>query len=228
MHFLVDNINKVIFGWSAKSGCSHIKQIYWFFQTNNINNRIHTTSDSSPLPNDIENYNTVIFCRNPYKRLVSGFLDKYKVNGEFRNWWKYDVLTFAKFVDELVKSNWSMIHDHHFRQQTSEFFDKNKVIKSKTVKVYDIESIDYSYLESLFNKKIPIEVLNFTGEHKREKYNINTEENVYDLDISIYYNSSVDIKYFFNEEINNKVYKFFENDFTFFKEYGINYEKMVL
>ena len=39
MRFLVDNIRKIIFGWSAKCGCSHIKYIFWFLQNNNIDNR---------------------------------------------------------------------------------------------------------------------------------------------------------------------------------------------
>ena len=33
MHFVVDHDNKIIFGWSAKCGCSHVKYIYWFLKT---------------------------------------------------------------------------------------------------------------------------------------------------------------------------------------------------
>ena len=40
MHFLVDTNKQIIFGWSAKCGCSHIKEIYWFLQTDNLNNLI--------------------------------------------------------------------------------------------------------------------------------------------------------------------------------------------
>lgn len=31
------------------------------------------------IPNDIENYITILFSRNPYKRVVSGFLNKYGI-----------------------------------------------------------------------------------------------------------------------------------------------------
>lgn len=41
MYFLVDFEKKIIFGWSAKSGCSHIKNIYLFLQGKNIKNNIH-------------------------------------------------------------------------------------------------------------------------------------------------------------------------------------------
>ena len=76
MHFLVDNNKKIIFGWSAKCGCSHLKLIYWFLQTGDatINSKKLHTNDSKPLPNDIQNYTTIIVTRNPYKRIVSGFL----------------------------------------------------------------------------------------------------------------------------------------------------------
>ena len=74
MYFLVDTDKKILFGWSAKCGCSHIKNIYWFLQTDNLENSIHNTSkENNRIPNDIENYTTLIFSRNPYKRLFSGF-----------------------------------------------------------------------------------------------------------------------------------------------------------
>lgn len=34
MHFLVDDNNKIIIGWSPKCGCSHIKNIFWFLRDN--------------------------------------------------------------------------------------------------------------------------------------------------------------------------------------------------
>jgi hypothetical protein len=72
------------------------------------------------LPDDIENYTTLIFCRNPYKRLVSGFLDKYGPTGEFLHFWKHSSISFSQFVDALVKKDWLMIHYNHFRPQTTE------------------------------------------------------------------------------------------------------------
>ena len=107
MYFLVDAKHKVLFGWSAKCGCSHIKRIFWFLQNNTIDNSIHTCHDLRKIPDDIVNYTTIIIGRNPYKRIVSGFLDKYripgeKIEGQFRKWWKYDTITFSMFVDELI------------------------------------------------------------------------------------------------------------------------------
>jgi hypothetical protein len=124
MFFLVDIKNKIIFGWSAKCGCSHIKNIYWFLQTGNLQNRIHTHKDNNVLPNDIQNYTTIIFTRNPYKRIVSGFLDKYAKSGEFRHLWKDSFLSFSQFLDKVINYDWRKIDKHHFTPQTTENFDK--------------------------------------------------------------------------------------------------------
>jgi len=224
MYFLVNHDYKVIFGWSAKCGCSHIKNIFWYLKNNKINNRIHTNEDRMQLPNDIENYTTIIFCRNPYTRVISGFLDKYNVNGQYRHLWKYDNISFYQFIGELIKFNWKLIEKHHFIPQTDEYFDINKIIKSKYIKFYDIENIDYEYIENLFNKQIPTKILNVTFGHERKKYDEYFEEFVYYLDINTYYHYNVSIKYFYNEELQQKVYNFYENDFKIFKQYGFDYK----
>ena len=225
MFFLVDTNKKIIFGWSAKCGCSHIKEIYWFLQTDNLNNLIHTDKDNNKLPNDIFNYTTIIIIRNPYKRIISGFLDKYKKNGQYRHLWKDPVLSFSQFVDKLINYDWDTIDYHHFTPQTTEKFDK-KMLLSKNIKFYDIGKIDYEYIEQLYNKKIPKYILNKKQGHERI-FNINIEsyynKYVYDLHIDDYEHYNIDIKYFYNEEIREKLFNFYINDFSFFKENSFDY-----
>ena len=225
MFFLVDTNIKIIFGWSAKCGCSHIKEIYWFLQTNNLNNLIHTDKDYYNLPNDIENYTTIIIIRNPYKRIISGFLDKYKKNGEYRYLWKDSVLSFSQFVDKLINYDWKTINYHHFTQQTTEKFNKI-ILLSKIIKFYDIGKIDYEYIEQLYNKKIHKYILNKKHGHER-LLNVNVESYynnyVYDLHIDDYIDHNIDIKYFYNEDIKEKVFNFYINDFIFFKENSFDY-----
>lgn len=169
MFFLVDTNKKIIFGWSAKCGCSHIKNIYWFLQTDNFENVIHTEKDINELPNDIENYTTLLFIRNPYKRIVSGFLDKYRTNGQFRHLWPNSFLSFSQFVDKLINSDWNTIDYHHFTPQTTEQFDE-KILFSKYITFYDIDKIDYGYIEQLYTKKIPEYVINKKQGHERALY----------------------------------------------------------
>ena len=169
MYFLIDHKLKIIFGWSAKCGCSHVKKLFWYLKTNDENHKIHTNKDISNLPIDINNYITIIISRNPYERIISGFLEKYNENGNLRKkLWKHNEITFSKFVSELLKNDWKMIDKHHFTPQTTEFFNDNKILKSKQLKIYDIKNIDYNFIENLYNKKIPENVLNFRGEHVRK------------------------------------------------------------
>lgn len=228
MFFLVDTNKKIIFGWSAKCGCSHIKNIFWFFQTNNLINIIHTSNDINLLPNDIENYTTIIITRNPYKRIISGFLDKYRIGGQYRNLWDCSTISFSNFVDKLIINDWEKIDYHHFSPQTGDNFDK-KILLSKIIKFYDISNIDYEYIEQLYNKKIPEYIINIKQGHERH-FQIKIDNNyhnkyVYDVNIDEYVDYNVDINNFYNEEIREKVFKFYNDDFIFFYENGINYIK---
>lgn len=227
MKFLVSNSNKIIFGWSAKCGCSKIKRIFYYLEQNLIETKIHTENEYIyNLPDNISEYTVIIISRNPYKRLVSGFLEKYNINGEFRKLWQYNTLTFKNFIDELLKNNWEMIEYHHFTKQTSEFFNIDILKQSKEIICFDLENINYKYLESLYNKIIPAEILEKKEGHERKKYTNNFEISVYDLNIDEYYEFNVDIKYFYNNELIDKVYNFYKDDFNFFLEYNINYNNI--
>jgi hypothetical protein len=222
MFFLVDNNNKVIFGWSAKCGCSHVKRLFWFLKNNAEDKQIHTSADMNKLPSNIEKYTTIIISRNPYKRIVSGFLDKYKKNGEFRRFWKHDNITFSKFVNELIKNDWKMVNQHHFTPQTSEAFNF-KLFKSKSLYFYDIEKINYNHIEKIYNKKIPENVMGKKEGHERVKFEKTLDGDVYNLNLDTYNKCNVDLKYFYNKEIQNKIFKFYKRDFIFFNKVGINY-----
>ena len=227
MRFTVDTDKKIIFGWSAKCGCSKIKNIFWFLKTGKIRNPIHTKRDMNQLPGDIEEYITILFCRNPYLRLISGFLDKYKENGQYRFKWIYPTLTFKDFVDELIKDNWKLVEKHHFCPQTDEMFKKDIILKSKKIKVYDISNIDYKFIEDLYDKKLPKILLNRNYGHERKFFIKNTElwdKDVFNLPIEEYIDYNIDPKYFFNQEILDKIDNYFKSDFDFFREFGIEYK----
>ena len=53
MYYITDEINKVVFGWSAKCGCSHIKNMFWFLKLGSIDNELHVPDEYKKLPNDI-------------------------------------------------------------------------------------------------------------------------------------------------------------------------------
>jgi len=232
MYFLIDEKNLIIFGWSPKCGCTHIKAIFYYLQNDIVSKKdFHLHSNfkktekklSMDILNSIGNYTTIIFCRNPYKRIVSGFLDKYKLNGQYRNKWPDKNIRFNDFVNEL--GNWKVVDRHHFLPQTSEFFT-DEIMNSKVIKCIDIENIDYKYLEKLINKKIPEQLIKFKGKHTRDRIKPNVEINkhVYNLNIDEYHKKKGDIKYFYNEKIKEKVLNFYENDFLFFRKFGLDYK----
>ena len=225
MYFIINNDKKIIFGWSAKCACSHIKRIFWNLDNDNIDNEPHIKIEElNKLPDNVNEYDIIIFVRNPYKRLVSGFLDKYKINGSFRNMWKNEKITFSLFIDEIIAENWEVIEKHHFIHQTSEYFDKEKILQSMSYKIFDIENIDYSYIEMLYNKKINNDVLKIKQGHERKIYKNTINYDVYDLEIDEYCENNINYKYFYNDKIKNKIYKFYENDFIFLEKNGFDYE----
>ncbi len=220
MYYLINENKKIIFGWSAKCGCSHVKNMFHFFNTGNIDNPIHIKSEYNKLPKNVNDYIIILFIRNPYERVISGFLDKYKKNGECRYLWKIDdPLTFHNFVRLLSIKNYSIIEYHHFTPQTSEEF---KDLNCKQLIIYDIKNIDYSYIEKLFDIKIPQEIINFRGDHKN-KGSIIVNHSLYNLHID----DLIDIKpvthLFYNNYIKNKIDLYYKKDFDFFSKHGFNY-----
>jgi hypothetical protein len=109
MYFLVDPKNKISFGWSAKCGCTHVKYLFWYL-LDIPDPKIHRPEENGDLPADIENYTTIIFVRDPYKRL--------KPDGRFRHLWKQPILTFSMFVEKLEQKCWDIIDKHHFFEST--------------------------------------------------------------------------------------------------------------
>ena len=150
------------------------------------------------------------------------FLDKYKTGGSFRHLWKHETITFAKFVEEIVKGDWNMVEKHHFTPQTTEEFNKS-IMSSKCIKCYDIKNIDYNYIEELYNVKIPETILTKKEGHERKNYGESIDHDVFDLEMTDYFNFNVNSKYFYNEELKNRVYNFYKNDFIFFNEMGLDF-----
>lgn len=140
----------------------------------------------------------------------------------YRNLWKEKYLSFSQFVEKLINNDWKTIEKHHFTPQTSEHFDM-KIFFSKSIKIYDICNIDYEYIEKLYEKKLPEYVINKKMGHEAIFRSDSIEKYVYDLDINEYIDYSVDIKFFYNEEIRKKIFNFYIKDFKFFYENGIDY-----
>jgi len=229
MYFIVDNDKKVIFGWNPKCGCTHIKTIYLYLTGKevNIDNMNYDKLHSLPwdkLPFNINDYTIIIIIRNPYERLVSGYIDKYKENGEFRNRWNNNIpLTFNNFVNELLKNDYKHIENHHFSPQLNAYW-QDSVRYHKKLHVYDLKNINYSLIESLYSIKLPSKLLYFKGPHESNKiYNYGNNIEIYHKTNDYYKDKLPIVTNFYNTDIADKVYNFYKKDFDFFKSLGFNY-----
>jgi hypothetical protein len=225
MLFLVNKEKKIIFGWSAKCGCSHIKNIFYFLESGvfcESNQSVHRGKgkDFQQIPENLEEYTLFLFIRNPYKRLVSGFLDKYNPNGEFYSMWNCYPHTFSNFVNAVLEKD-QMIDKHHFTPQTGEHFNSQIKIHSNKF-IYDIENIDYKHIEGVFNTIIPKKVLQYRGIHYKNYFQVFLK-NIPNLEIEGYYKIKPLLQCFYNDEIKKKVYDIYKEDFDFFEENGFDY-----
>lgn len=229
MYFLIDKKRKIIFGWSAKCGCTHLKNIYNYYNgikkdINELHNGTYNT-----LPKDYEEYEIIIVIRNPYERIVSGFRDKYLNNNDERIQIKHikkEDLTFELFVEELYEHKYRYIDKHHFTPQLSEAYIEG-LKKHKKIKYYDIKKIDYNYLNKLYNDNLPKIYINWKGQkdHCTNDSKKRLKKKVYNLKPYTIYNSyKIKPKYFYNEEIKSKVEELYKKDFEYFKSIGFNYE----
>ena len=224
MYYLVDPINKVIFGWSAKCGCTHIKTLFYYLTNDNPFFQVHRPHSYASLPSDYVNYNIIIITRNPYDRIVSGFREKYMEQVITLEGYDSITLTFNEFTKELEKNGLTNINSHHFTRQLSEKWD-NDLININTIKYYDINFINYDYISSLYNGMIiPDEVKNFRGPHIVRQSNIVCQEPVYNEPYSVYKDKKVSTTLFYNDDIKNRVYKIYQKDFIYFEAIGIKYD----
>ena len=130
MQFLVSEKYRFLLGWSAKGGCSSIKS--WFLDVHNIkppaDGNVHKfigygDTEYSYVdwgdPERYQNYQKFLVVRDPYKRLVSGFVNKY-VGRHFANdGWD----NFSEFVQVLADDpKLKRIDRHHFTPQFSEAY----------------------------------------------------------------------------------------------------------
>lgn len=220
MYFYTDYERKIIFGWTPKCGCTHVRNIF-FYLSENKKLFCNLPKFTTPLPRDTTNFTFVLFTRNPYKRLVSGFLDKYDKGGLIHLWKTGLPLTFKNFVNHLGTSH---VQDFHFSPQVSGDFNFESMKNCKII-VYDIENIDYKNIEHLFGKKIPDDILYFKGDHNYRIADASCclELPVYNMLIDQIKPNKVDCKWFYDEEILSKVNNYYRDDLTFLKSCGLNY-----
>lgn len=231
MRFIIIDDKKLIIFWSPKCGCSTLKTIlaiYYDIDNKNKYKSIHKNKELSAKINkkdknkiDIyKNYDIVMLIRNPYERLISGFLNKY-VNGKIKN--PPNCICFYDFC-QILQKNPRQIDRHHFEKQTTgqgwKFYNELQRPKIKyvldTSKVNDITKIlglNISEIKLNSSKK---------SIKKDEKMK---QRNLWSLNYNSLRNSN-ELCYsnFYNDHISKIVYNIYKDDFIFFNnDLNMNY-----
>lgn len=233
-----DKYNYII-KWNAKSGCTLFRRLFLHLHKNELNKKItnkwHQLSDDFPCINGMNKY-TIHLVRNPYKRVVSMFTNKYcggtcasvlarKIN--------LDKNTFYNFVKYLHKSsNNNKWCDCHILPQSQSYDSKDIIIKLENFD-NDIKKV---YSTNNLQNLIP-EIENFLQNMYNNNNNIDNPQNItkknYDnyefiglkeFDIN-YCGAWSDYKYFYNDEIANLVYETYKTDFDLYG-YSKNWKHM--
>jgi hypothetical protein len=224
MYFLKDPKKKLILGWSAKCGCSHVKKIFKFLTTGvNLPNDKHLHRGYHPI-GEYAGYTVILVVRNPFERLVSGFLDKYRPNGPYlKDWQSVNPLplTFRNFVDQLITGDFQAVNRHHFTPQLSEAWIED-IKKHDPLIVYDLKNIDYTLLNTFYQTTIPDDLIEFRGGHENTK-TPSGRLSVSDLKQEDYAEERPALTAFYPPDIEAKVRTFYAADFAFFDAMGFNY-----
>jgi hypothetical protein len=223
MYIIIDNKLKLIFAYTHKCGSTHVVNLFYYIVYNELLYEKSYPKDQT-IPNNIDEYKIFVFIRNPYKRIVSGFLHGIIANEFFMRYWytKFNMqITFYNFIKNID----IIIDDDHFKPQMSgPFFE---IIKNRNdIIYYDIENINYDYLEKLFNINIIDNVKNLKGIETNNGELNKITDYVYDINPNNYIKYNVPLYLFYNNDINLKVNDIYKDDFLYFKSIGFNYNDL--
>ncbi len=220
MYFLVSEKHKLFVAWSPKCACSTVKT--WFLKVTNtefsgdVHNFIKQFYPQGNL-NNYKNYTKILFIRNPYKRLVSGYLQRV-VEWPKSEYNKDAYSNFDKFTHHCMKT--LSFDGHHFNPQTSAEFSK---LPSNWTwnHMIDIENFDNEIQK--INQKIGVHISKFQRMHQHHYQNQDSKAYLISRNQLRKYTVHPSSQDFYNDEIKQRVYQIYQRDFEYFKKLGYDY-----
>jgi len=246
---IVDNKNKVLVFWNAKCGCSFVKAL--FLQSREIPlpefEQLHEIIGYGYSPNqefsfidtnDLERYSSykkVLIVRDPYKRLVSGFLEKIPKWIKAGHFNQSCYLSFNDFISKISEINGvvscgsSSFYDiKHFIPQFSEKYEIFEKMGWTFDYVIDVSQLskNIDVFENLFSSKLD-EVAAFEiGSSHQVKYSDSIREGSADVPLEEWMNTNVFPNYksfYMNEQVMQSFNHLYSNDLLKLKELGFEY-----
>ena len=223
---------KITLWWSAKCGCSTIKNIYKNIILQQNDTDLHNDSyfyfDEKYL-----HYTNILIVRNPIDRFISGYLGFFKT---FVNMYQIsEDLTFKEYVKLILKyrnnNNLEVSHNislnHHIVNQFDERFNdlNNYCIKNNINFKFDVIIKLEDFNQSLFLKKyFNIDSIESIDNIILNK-NIKTNKQVFVIDYK--YDDIIQIfpeyNFFLDNEIIGDIKEIYKDDYKNLKDYNIIY-----
>lgn len=200
-----DSVKRLLYLKSKVNGSVTDKVVENFLVSNRVNN-IHCLIAGSLRRIELDfasRYRNVLFVRDPFKRFVSGFMDKH-IEGFFTKEFRP-----INFLD--ASRNIRKLDRHHFSLQTSVAFLPNL----RYEKVFDISAVDYEYLSSLLGMRVDQRAINksnpYVGECPAELH-LNPYEELSTMKAS---GNLPDYYCFYDEESKRLVEEHYKRDIEF-------------
>lgn len=232
MSFAYSPQYQYIMYYNAKSGCSTWRQLFLYLHKNEvkkISNGHHRIRKDFPKPNNIpRNIRNIMVVRNPFSRVVSMYTNRYN-NPKSGNRLIYrklkntnlvntnESISFRKFVNilfELDNMNKINSFNEHVYKQTRLLQNNTRIVKLENFNT-DIKQayIDIGLEELVHNIQI---FLDKNNTHVNTTIKTNETEFVGDKIYKINNDKFPNYKYFYDEDIKNKVIKIYKDDFIKF------------
>lgn len=233
MHFLVSHKYKFMMGWSAKCGCSSLKR--WYLDIHGIKmatldrpvyevigyGDTEYTYVEWENPAKYRDYKKYVTVRNPYSRLVSGYVNKYVATREFPN---YGWNTFNEFLGALENDRYyRKVEKHHFCPQFSEAYTYFNKAGFKFDTVLQLENLELGLQKISSDRGIPY---SRTPTANQTNYSLSefAAPNVADLVISAFGLGNIPpFECFYTHENVKVVKRIYKTDFKMLRSLGIDY-----
>ena len=238
MYYYISHKRKTIVTHIAKNGCESLRYLLlkdenifkeemdiWNKMTQNI---IHNPHHVRYFITQ-KNYKLITIVRDPYRRLVSGYVDKILGNNynylqfckNIMQFYRRDFndkrrVTFEEFVNYVVAHKNYHAMDEHFKPQS--YCYHLNMPKNTIMKLEDIKPIKEFFDEQGFTQNF----INYNKEiiSRHYKTQIDNNEKVHNKTADYFNKFDKTIpkyEYFLTEELKEKIYNFYKKDFVLYK-----------
>ena len=230
MHYIIIDDAQLIILYSPKCGCSTLKKILAiYFNVDNEDGHIHLNKQIKRKINNNNNnkiniykkYDILMLVRNPYERLVSGFLNKYVNKLHYVN--PPNCECFYDFCRILLENPEEINKNHFEKQTTGQGWDLYNKLQRPNIK-YILDTSQVNDIAKILKLNLPEMKLNYNQKVIKNDEEIEKTNCSYLNYKSLRNLNTINYSNFYNDDLKKIVYNIFKDDFTFLNnELKMNY-----